>query len=349
MRHLILCFFIFCLISCGDKFAPIAQNALKPTIVTEVASHDTDDPAIWINPSDATKSLIVGTDKDSDGALYLYDMNGKVLKKSVPLKRPNNVDIAYGLVINGKSTAIAVTTERESNKIRIFSMPDLLPIDNGGIEVFSEEVERGPMGVALYTRPSDKKIFAVVGRKSGPKENYLWQYELGEGAQGIVTAKLIRKFGAYSGIKEIEAIAIDNQAGYLYYSDEGAGVHKYFADPAKNNNKELALFGQKDFKGDNEGISIYRSSDTTGYILVSNQQSNSFMVYPREGQLNNPHQHKLIKEIPFSTIESDGSDITNLNMGAKFPKGMFVAMSNGKVFHYYDWRAIEGFLRKDSK
>lgn len=324
--------------------APIAANALKPSVITEAASHDTDDPAIWINPADHTSSLIVGTDKDTDGALYLYDMNGKVIKKSITLKRPNNVDIAYGMVINGNPTALAVTTERESNRIRVFSMPDLKAIDNGGIEVFTDETERGPMGVALYTRPSDKKIFAVVGRKSGPKENYLWQYELFLQADGSIGAKLVRKFGSYSGKKEIEAIAIDNQKGFLYYSDEGVGIRKYYADPAKNDNRQLALFGEKDFKEDHEGISIYQTSDSTGYIMVSNQQTNSFMVYSREGNGAKPNEHTLLKEIPFSTIESDGSDVTNLNLGPKFPKGMFVAMSNGKVFHYYDWRDIEKLL-----
>ena len=344
MRKFIFFSVSICLLSCREQFAPIAKNALKPSVITEVASHDTDDPAIWINPADPSESLVLGTDKDSDGALYLYDMNGKVLKKSIALKRPNNVDIAYGMMIEGLSTAIAVTTERESNKIRIFSMPDLTPIDNGGIEVFADETERGPMGVALYTRPSDKKIFSIVGRKAGPQENYLWQYELTSTQNGTVSARLIRKFGNYSGRKEIEAIAVDNQMGYVYYSDEGVGIRKYYADPAKRDNKQLALFGDKDFKEDNEGISIYQTSDSTGYILVSNQQINSFVVYKREGDGRNPNGHKLFKEIPFSTVESDGSDVTNVNLGGKFPKGMFVAMSNGKVFHYYDWRDIESFL-----
>lgn len=278
--------------------------------------------------------------------MYLYDLQGKIVKKSVPLKRPNNVDIAYGMLLNGKETAIAVTAERESNRIRVFSLPDLKPVDNGGIEVFAGETERAPMGVALYSRPSDKKIFAVVGRKSGPKQNYLWQYELTAGTDSSVEAKLVRKFGSYSELNEIEAIAIDNQTGYLYYSDEGVGIRKYYADPAKNDNNELAIFGANDFKQYNEGISIYHTSDSAGYILVSNQQANSFMVYRREGENNNPHTHELLAEIPFSTIESDGSDVTHLNLWNRFPNGMLVAMSNGKVFHYYDWENIADFLNK---
>jgi 3-phytase len=344
MKHKsILAFFLLStlLIACkDDKLAAVAPNAVKPTAVTEALPHDTDDPSIWIHPTDAAKSIIVGTDKDTDGGLYAFDLNGKILKKSITLKRPNNVDIAYGLLIDGKKVDVAVTTERESNKIRIFSLPDLNPIDNGGIAVFEGEELRDPMGIALYTRPSDKKIFAIVGRKSGPSGSYLWQYEL-SGAGKFATAKVVRKFGAYSGKKEIEAIAVDNELGTVLYCDEQFGIRKYKADPALNDNKELAFFGKTGFKADNEGIAIYKKTDSTGYILVSNQQANTFMVYPREGAKGNPNEYPLLAEIPTSTIECDGADVTSINLGGKYKNGLFVAMSNGMTFHYYAWDLMQ--------
>jgi len=324
----------------SSKLAPVAENAVKPTIVTEALPHDTDDPSIWIHPTDASKSIIIGTDKDTDGGLYAFNLDGKIIKKSIPLKRPNNVDIAYGLVIDGAKVDVAVTTERESNTIRIFRLPDLNPIDNGGIPVFEGEALRDPMGIALYTRPSDKKIFAIVGRKSGPPGSYLWQYEL-SGSGKIATATVVRKFGDYSGKKEIEAIAVDNELGTVLYCDEQFGIRKYNANPALNDNKELALFGQKDFKADNEGIAIYKTTATTGYILVSNQQANTFMVYPREGANGNPNNYPLLAEIPTSTIECDGADVTSINLGGQFKNGLFVAMSNGMTFHYYAWDLIQ--------
>jgi 3-phytase len=331
----------FSFIACkDDKLAPVAANAVKPTTVTEALPHDTDDPSIWIHPTDASKSIIVGTDKDTDGGLYAFDLSGKIIAKSEVLKRPNNVDIAYGLLIDGKKTDIAVTTERETNKIRIFSLPDLKAIDNGGIPVFEGEDLRDPMGIALYTRPSDKKIFAIVGRKSGPSGSYLWQYELSGSGKNAV-AKVVRKFGTYSGKKEIEAIAVDNELGNIYYCDEQVGIRKYKADPALNDNKELAFFGQKDFKADHEGIAIYKKTDSTGYILVSNQQANSFMVYPREGAKGNPNSYPLLAEIPTSTIECDGADVTSINLGGNYKNGLFVAMSNGMTFHYYAWDLIQ--------
>lgn len=317
-----------------DEQPAIAPDAVKPVVVTEKVVFDTDDPAIWINKEDPAASVIIGTDKKTGGGLYVFDLQGRIINKVAGLKRPNNVDIAYGLPLGGRSLDIAVTTERETNKLRFFSVPGLAPLDGDGIEVFTGEAERGPMGVAFYQRPADNALFVIVGRKSGPAEGYLWQYKLIDD-NGKIGLQLARKFGRFSGKKEIEAIAVDQSLGYVYYSDEQAGIRKYHADPDKGN-EELVLFGEGEYSADNEGISIYTLNDSTGYILVSNQSSSSFNVYPREGANGNAHLHQRITEIPVSTLESDGSDVSSVSLPG-FEGGIFVAMSADKTFQYYRW------------
>ncbi|GHN01095.1 hypothetical protein WSM22_25840 [Cytophagales bacterium WSM2-2] len=329
-----------------SKSADSSTQAVKPVVVTEAVQFDSDDPAIWINPLDTAKSLIVGTDKDENGALYVFDLNGKIqVDKTVKgLKRPNNVDIEYGLILNNKPVDIAVATERMTHKLRIFSLPDMKSIDNGGIEVFEGEKGEGYrdlMGISLYKNPEDKKIYAIVGRKSGPSDGYLWQYLLEDNDHGLVKASLVRKFGQYSGKKEIESIAVDDELGYVYYSDEGVGVHKYFAG-AEKGNQQLALFGTTGFTQDHEGISIYTLKNGKGYILVSDQQSNRFQVFPREGTNANPHDHPLIKMINTSTMESDGSEVTSISFPGKFKSGLFVGMSTDKTFQLYRWEDMAG-------
>lgn len=315
----------------------IAADAVKPVVVTEKVVFDTDDPAIWINKLNPAASVIVGTDKETDGGLYVFDLHGKIINKVLGLKRPNNVDIAYGMQLGDKLFDIAAATERESNKLRFFSVPDLQPVDGGGLEIFTGEAERGPMGVAFYKRSSDNTFYVIVGRKNGPSEGYLWQYKLIDD-KGQIALQLVRKFGKFSGKKEIESIAVDQSLGYVYYSDEQVGIRKYYADPDKGN-EELALFGLGEYKADNEGISIYTLDDTTGYLLVSNQSNSSFNIYPREGTNGNPHLHKRVTEIPVSTQESDGSDITSVSLPG-FEGGLFVAMSTDKTFQYYRWTDI---------
>ena len=326
-----------------DKTDTITLQRIEPKITTEPVKHDTDDPAIWINPDDPAASLILGTDKDEDGALYVFDLEGKIIEDKVVrnLRRPNNVDLEYGLMLNGVSTDIAVLTERLANKIRVLSVPDMQFVDNGGIDVFEGDSLRAPMGIALYKRPSDGAIYAIVGRKSGPQQGYLWQYRLGDDGSGNVTGVKVREFGIWSGLKEIEAIAVDDELGYVYYSDENVGVRKYYADPdMPDANTELALFAKEGITDDREGISIYTTSDSTGYILLSDQQANEFHIFKREGEPGAPHVHNLVKVVAVSTNESDGSDATSVALNAMFPAGMFVAMSDNRTFQYYSWQDI---------
>ncbi|MFD2034796.1 phytase [Belliella marina] len=328
------------------------ERTIQPVYVTDTLKHDSDDPAIWVNPKDPSKSLVIGTDKDLDGALYVFDLEGKTIDSLVvrDLKRPNNVDVGYGFQLGDQKVDFAVTGERFTSKLRFYSLPDMKEIVQGGVEIYIGETGneyRDLMGVAVYHNPDSGRHYIIAGRKNGPTDGtYLWQYEMLNTPEGL-KLELVRKFGKYSGKKEIEAIAVDHQLGYIYYSDEGVGVRKYYADPEKGN-EELALFAQEGFTKDHEGISIYQVDESTGYILVSDQEANFFHVFPREGTLENPHQHQLITKIPLATVSSDGSEVINFNLSPKFPKGLFVAMSDNKTFQLYDWRDLEKYI-KESK
>lgn len=314
--------------------------------MTEKVGFDSDDPAIWVNHVDPSKSLVLGTDKSATGALYVFDLQGKILENLVVkgLKRPNNVDIAYGLQLNGKATDIAVITERFTHKLRIYSLPDMKAVDGGGIPVFEGETGneyRDLMGVSIYTAKSGK-MYVIAGRKTGPTDgSYLWQYELSDNGSGQVKATLVRKFGMYSGKKEIESIAVDNELGYIYYSDEQYGLRQYYADPEKGN-QQLAEFGRTGFAEDHEGISIYKTSSRKGYILVSDQGANRFRIFSREGSPKNPFDHQLLKIVKVSAGHSDGSDVVNVPLNDTFRHGLFVVMSDDRTFHYYRWEDIAG-------
>ncbi len=328
------------LVSCGQPVASdpdATQAAVKPRVVTAALPHDTDDPAIWINRADPAKSLVIGTDKDTAGGLYVFDLAGKIVAQTPPLQRPNNVDIVGGLMLGGKPTDIAVTTERERQRLRVFRMPDLAPLDHGDLVVFDGDTTRAPMGIALYRRPGDGAVFAFVGGKSGPADGYLWQYRLEDDGTGRVKMTKVRAVGRYSGKKEIEAIAVDAELGYVYYSDEQHGVRKYRADPAAPDAApELALFGTTGFAADHEGFAIYPQAGGAGYLIVSNQQADTFRIFPRAGRAGKPHDHPFLKSVRLSTHESDGCDVTNVALPG-FPGGLFVAMSTDRTFHFYAW------------
>ncbi|PBQ30482.1 3-phytase [Sphingobacteriaceae bacterium] len=320
----------------------IITKAVQPAIITEKVLNDSDDPAIWINPADASKSLVLGTDKgDTTGGIYVFDLQGKIDRKKtvLHLQRPNNIDIEYGFDYKGKKIDIAVFTERGRQMIRVYSLPDMQAIDGGGIKVFVGDSLRDPMGIGLYKKASD--IYAIVGRKLGPDGSFLWQYKLYADANGVVQAKKVRAFGKFSGKKEIESIVVDDALGYVYYSDETVGVRQFYASP-DSSGKELSLFATAGVKNDHEGLSVYPTSEKTGYILLSDQQANRFHIFSREGAAGQPYSHKLLKIVKVAAIDSDGSDVTAIPLNETFKHGLFVVMSTDKTFHYYRWEDVAG-------
>ncbi len=319
-------------------------DTLRPAIVTQTTLNDSDDPAIWIDSLDPSRSLILGTDKgDSTGGVYVFTLDGRIdsTRTRRPMQRPNNVDIVRGVRLGGALVDIAVAAERGTMSLRIFRLPDMTPIDGGGLRVFDGDSSRAPMGIALYRRPTDGEVFAIVGGKSGPAEGYLWQYRLRDAGNGTLRGEKVRAFGRYSGTKEIEAIAVDQALGFVYYSDETVGIRKYHADPGHPAAAtELALFGTTGFVRDHEGIAVYPTSDSTGYLVVSDQQGQRLQIFAREGAPGAPHTHTVLATIPVAAVETDGLEVTAIALSPAFPEGLLVMMSTDKTFHFYDWRDV---------
>ncbi|MDT0606590.1 phytase [Croceitalea rosinachiae] len=329
-KYSLILIFIAALASCTSKstLPPIA-----PDVITEFTLNDTDDPAIWVNPEDASKSIIFGTDKETNGAIYAFDLKGKIIEEKTirNIQRPNNVDIEYGFrLTDSTSTDILVFTEREKQQIRMFSIPEMKPLDKGGFAVFEDARAFGhnlPMGIGLYKSPKDSTIYAIVGRKTGPQNGYLYQYALQSDSLGIQT-KLVRKFGSFSGQKEIEAIAVDDEEGFVYYSDEGVCIKKYYAEPSKGD-MEISCFGGEHFLEDIEGIAIANYSNGEGYLIVSNQQKGEFNIFSRR-------DNTFVKAVNLSTSETDGCEVVTIPLNDTFSNGLFVAMNDEKNFYFYD-------------
>ena len=321
------------MISCRQSRLP----KITPDVITEFTLNDTDDPAIWVNPKNPAESIVFGTDKKTNGAIYAFDLNGKIIQDKTirDIQRPNNVDIEYGFQLNDSTvTDILVFTEREKQQIRMFSVPDMKPLDGGGFKVFEdEELEenRLPMGVSLYKSPKDATVYAIVGRKTGPADGYLYQYALNADSLGV-SSNYVRKFGKFSGVKEIEAIAVDDENGFVYFSDEGVCIKKYHAEPSMGN-EEISCFGGEYFDEDIEGIAIASYADGHGYLIVSNQQKGEFNIFDRE-------TNAYINAVNLSTTETDGCEAVTLPLNDTFKNGLFVAMNDEKNFYFYDLKQL---------
>lgn len=85
---------------------------------------DADDPAIWVNTSDKSKSLVIGTLKQ--GGLVVMNLQGQTIQRisappaptSLDQKgRYNNVDLLLGFSLGGTSTDLAIVSDRGRDKL----------------------------------------------------------------------------------------------------------------------------------------------------------------------------------------------------------------------------------------
>jgi 3-phytase len=346
---------VLALAGCGAG-RPVKSADIQPAVRTAQVSEDPDDPAIWIHPSDPARSLILGTNKVKapGGALVVFGLDGKIRQTVAGLDRPNNVDVEYGLAAGGGAIDIAVVTERLQKRLRVFRVQE-----SGITELTGDTVVFGnrqgdaaaPMGVSLYRRPKDGAVFAIVAPKTGNREKYMGQYRLETGADGKVNAALVREFGRFSGQGEIEAVAVDDALGYVYYADEGDGIHKYHADPDHPEAaRELAHFGKTGFQADREGIAIYARGDGTGFVVCTDQiPGNSvYRFYRREGEAGRPHDHAaLLGTVSGGADSTDGLEITSRGLGPAFPAGLMAAMNSaGRNFLLFRWQDVESALKR---
>lgn len=341
----------------GDTL--VAGGPIAATLATEPLPNDADDPAIWVSPTDPARSLIIGTDKiEGRGGLYVFGLDGRLLQTISPLDRPNNVDVEYGFALGGGSADIVVATERKRHRLLVYRVrPDGTGLDDvsspDGLSVLAGQAgEAGePMGIALYKRQRDGAVYAIVSPKVGGPTDYLWQYRLEDDGKGRVRGFPVRRFGGFSGLGEapgvsgeIEAIAVDDELGFVYYADERFGIRKWHADPEHPEaSRELAVFGGDAYDGDREGLAIYTQPGGRGYLVSVDQLAGSsrLHLYPREGSAGNPHLHPRLAVVPTSADDSDGIEATSTPLPG-FPRGLLVMMNSGsRNFLVFPWEAVE--------
>jgi len=359
VRNLAVCVVLTLAASCGGgesshpTSAPTAATPLTADRFTESVTDDADDPAIWLHPTDPSRSVIIGTNKVAapNGALVVFGLDGRIRQTVAGIDRPNNVDIEQRVSLNGRTIDLAITTERLQHRLRVFQFSadgsgiteiGVVPVLEGQTGDFSE-----PMGLALYKRPSDGVLFAIVAPKLGPASNYLWQYRIGGDGAGGIKGTFVRRFGNFSEraaapgeFGEIEAMVVDDALGYLYYSDERYGIHKWHADPDHvDAARELAIFGLEGYQRDREGLGLYVKPDGTGYLVSTDQipTGSVYKLYRREGESGDPHRHVVIAEAKTNVDDTDGLEVTSTPLPG-FPNGLVVAMNSApRNFALFDW------------
>ncbi|EQB29631.1 phytase [Sphingobium ummariense] len=309
----------------GEKDIPVAVRIANATpAVTVTARGETapvgtanadaaDDPAIWRNAADPAASLIVGTDKKA--GLYVYGLDGKV-RDFLDAGRVNNVDLKDGVNFGGATGIIVAASDRNDvahAKVALFRLDPasakltaLGTVDGGKGEAY---------GICLGRDDTGLSAFVVL------KDGTINQLLLDTSA-AVPTARIVRtmKLGTQS-----EGCAVDDRTHILYVAEEDVGLWRFDARVSGSiTPTQIAAVDRKNLVDDAEGVAIAPIGEKDGYVLVSSQGDNAYVVY-RLTDDSYVGRFRIVDGPVGGAEETDGIELMLGDFGPTYPHGLFVA------------------------
>ena len=309
--------------SIGWAYSTSLQSKIKNKVIADAETEPVqslkgedaaDDAAIWVNESNPSQSLVLGTNKL--GGLYIYNLEGKIVGYR-KIGRINNVDLRDGFTFWEKKVVIVAVSNRSNNCI------SLLYIDKSSGEI-SDTIKNikstvdEVYGVCLYKEINHNKFYVFVNGKGGKVEQ--WSISGGNNIQ----AKLLRTFTTGS---QPEGMVANDKNGVLYIGVEEEGIYKIAADPTKEVKMEK-LSGSDSTNTsivyDIEGLALF-SYNGTGFLIASSQGNYSYALF----KLGKTDEYVTSFSISDGdgidgVEETDGLEITTSPLNSLFPQGMLV-------------------------
>lgn len=324
-------------------------SIVTATVETTAVTHSkdaADDPTIWIHPTDSSKSTIIGTDKG--GALEVYRVSDGVRIQQISISGgTNNVDLRYNFPLGTERIDLVVASSGQAFRAYRVDQSTGLLTDITGVVTGA-----GGGGMSLYHSPVNGEFYYFSNDNCVLKQSRL------SGNAGKVNATVVRNisFGNCSGADaKTEGITADDTYGNLYVSEELVAIWKFSAEPNGGSTKTaIDTVASGHFVPDVEGLAIYYKKDGTGYLLASSQgqtkvggNSNSYVVYQRAGNNAYIGNFRIGDGTVDGTSNTDGIDISNVNLGPKFPQGLFVVQDGdnpggNQNFKLVPWEQIAG-------
>lgn len=313
---------------------PVVQAAVETAPVDTVNADAADDPAIWIDDGDPAASLILGTDKKA--GLYLYDVSGAVAQ-FLPAGQLNNIDLRQNVTLGAWRGDIAAASNRTDNTVTLLTLADRRATVSGAIPSPIEE----PYGLCMGAAGAE--TLAFVAYKTGDVVAFrLTAPDAGEEVSRLKLAS------------QLEGCVFDDAARVLYIGEENRGLWKADYRDGRLGGARLVdeIGGASGLVADIEGLALYVTGETTGYLIASVQGDNSFAVYERQGDNRFRGRFRIGPSATIDGVgETDGIEATSAPLGPRFPKGVLVVQDGlnepegvGQNFKIVDWRDIEQAL-----
>ncbi|HEV7864679.1 MAG TPA: phytase [Acidimicrobiia bacterium] len=294
-----------------------------------------DDPAIWVDPADPSRSLIIGTDKAADN-LEIYDLTGR-RRQQIPDRDHtiNNVDAQADFALGDRRVGLIATG---GSDIAFYAIDPATGIVSDVTTDAEIHPTYGTQGICLYTSRGSGKTYVFATAYDGQVQ----QFEVVVRPDGKVGAVSVRgpwdinpapDYVVHDG--ELEACTVDDETGTLYLSEQAVGIWAYGAEPTDSfAPADRTMFGKTTAYGgpitaDIEGLAVVPQPGGGGWIIASSQGSDQYVVFDRRA----PHAYvRTLKVTPAGTVDgctrTDGLDAVATDLGGAFNHGLFVCQDN---------------------
>ncbi|MEO7294807.1 MAG: phytase [Candidatus Limnocylindria bacterium] len=311
-----------------------------------------DDPAIWVDSEDPTRSVIIGTNKKGTDGLLVYDLSGAQLQATGGAAM-NNVDLRSDVSIGGRDRILVVASTVDERTLEVFELDPrtrtLAPLPGGSIET---RIRGG--GVCLH-RAAHDAIHAFVTRGNG----LVQQWRLVGSDDERVEWELVREMTFES---RIEGCVADDAAGHVFFSEEAVGIWRIAADTEAHEDRELIDVADNGGRltPDVEGLAIAAYPDGRRFLIASSQGDDRFVVYRLDGSSVVVHlgEFQVLGLNGDDVTHTDGVEVTTQPLApAPFRGGMLVVQDDenedpggrqlGQNFKLVPWTLVEEHLGID--
>jgi 3-phytase len=314
----------------GDNVIAASVPASFETAPMSGSGDRADDPAVWYNSADPSRSLILATNKDE--GVYVYGLDGAE-RQRLTVGLSNNVDVRANLAVASNDGVNALSWFRID--------PASLEVTHVG-DAKLERIE--PYGVCLGRVGG--MLQAAVTFKDGSID--IWQVY--DGGSGAVTLGAVRTMKLAS---QLEGCVFDDEAKRLFVGEEGHGVWAIDLESTAAPVLVDSIAQKRGLVADVEGMSLWVGEGGAGYLVVSAQSKDRYVIYDRKPP------HAVVGAISVGpsrdgkvdgASHTDGLDVMSSPLPG-FPKGVLVVQDDANPtreadqnFKIVDWREVEAAL-----
>lgn len=282
--------------------APVTASGETDPVGTGKADA-ADDPAIWIDPANPDRALIVATDKKA--GLHVYDLSGKDIAFA-QAGLVNNVDVAGDIIVasdrNDGINAHLAIFRLDPGKPAITALGRAAAGTGEAYGLCLKKSAPGaPITAALIVKDGTVRVGTLtIAEGAAPSFAVQWEHRIPTQSEGCV---------------------FDGDT--LYVGEEDAGIWQLRRNGAGADARMVAPVDNQRLVADVEGLATIDHKGQR-YLIASSQGDNAYAVF-RLPSIEYVGRFAVAAGQFGATSETDGIEAVAGNFGPSFPDGIFLA------------------------